>query len=245
MAIDAALMHDMACRYAASPTQDALNRALEACLPLCALIAGRFLNRGAEYDDLYQVACLSCVSALKGFDPERGLKFTSYLTPTVTGAVRNYLRDQAPLLRAPRALRQQGMEIEKAREAFLNRHHAEPTPRQLAEALNWDIEKVLTAWNARSAGRVASLEEADESGLTLADRIPFLETGFDDAEQREDLARAFRILTEEETHLLFLRYTKRLSQRDTAARMNKTQMQISRMERRILAALRKELTEKT
>ena len=113
MAIDAALMHEWACRYAQSPTEDHLNRALEACLPLCSLIAGRFLNRGAEYDDLYQVACLSCVSAIRGFDPERGLKFSSYVTPTVTGAVRNYLRDQAPMLRAPRALREKGMLLEK------------------------------------------------------------------------------------------------------------------------------------
>ena len=243
MAIDAALMHDRACRYAGAPTQTALNQALEACLPLCALIARRFLNRGAEYDDLYQVACLSCVGAIKGFDPDRGLKFTSYVTPTVTGAVRNYLRDQAPLFRAPRALRQQAMAVEKAREAYLNACHAEPTARQLAEKLNWDVEKVLTAWTALSASRVSSLEEADETGLTLAERLPFLEPGFENTERREDLARALKTLTEEETALLAFRYTERLSQRDAAKRMNKTQMQISRMERRVLAALRKELTE--
>ena len=243
MAIDAALMHGMACQYAQTPTEDHLNQALTACLPLCALIARRFLNRGAEYDDLYQVACLSCVSAIKGFDPERGLQFSTYATPTVTGAVRNYLRDQAPLLRAPRALRQQGMAVAKAREAFLAARHAEPSVRQLAETLNWDVEKVLTAWTALSASRVSSLEEADESGLTLAERLPFLEPGFENSEQREDLSRSFKLLTEEEKQLLSLRYTRRLSQRETAARLNKTQMQISRMERRILAVLRKELTE--
>lgn len=242
MAIDAALMHEWACRYALSPTEENLNLALKACLPLCALIAGRFLNRGAEYEDLYQVACLSCVSAIKGFDPERGLKFTTYVTPTVTGAVRNYLRDQMPLLRAPRSLRRQAMEAEQAREAFLSAHHAEPTARQLAEALGWSIEKVLSAWNYLSSIRVSSLEEADENGLTLAERLPFLEEGFEQAEQRQDVARALAGLTEEERQLLSLRFIRRLSQRDTAARMNKTQMQVSRMERRVLAALRKELT---
>ena len=243
MAMDAALMHALACEFALSRTDEALNAALDACLPLCALIARRFLSRGAEYDDLYQVACLACVNALKGFEPERGLKFTSYVTPTVTGAVRNYLRDQAPLLRAPRALRQQAMDVERARDAYLNRYHAEPSARQLAQILGWDIGRVLAAWNYLASTRVSSLEETDENGLTLAERLPFLEAGFEQMEQREDVARALSALTEEEKRLLHLRFTQRLSQRDAAARMNKTQMQISRMERRVLAALRKELTE--
>ena len=243
MAIHAALMHARACAYALNPSEAALEGALEACLPLCALIARRFISRGAEYDDLFQVASLACVNALKGFDPERGLKFTTYATPTVTGAVRNYLRDHASLLRAPRSLRQQAIEVEKARDAFLRKYHAEPTARQLADALGWGIEKVLTAWAALSASRVSSLEETDGDGLTLADRLPFLERGFEQAERREDLSRALAQLTEEENTLLSLRFTRRLSQRDTAARMNKTQMQISRMERRVLSALRKELKE--
>lgn len=91
--------------------------------------------------------------------------------------------------------------------------------------------------------RVSSLEETDENGLTLAERLPFSEAGFERMEQREDLARALAALTQEEKTLLNLRFTQCLSQRDAAARMNKTQMQVSRMERRVLAALRKELTE--
>lgn len=241
--MDAALMHARACAYALNPSEAALEGALEACLPLCALIARRFVSRGAEYDDLFQVASLACVNALKGFDPERGLKFTTYVTPTITGAVRNYLRDQASLLKTPRAMREKAMALEKARDAYLAAHHAEPSARQLSEALGWEMEAVLTVWAAQSARRVSSLEEADGDGLTLSERLPFLEPGFEESEQREDLSRALAQLTEEENTLLSLRFTRRLSQRDTAARMNKTQMQISRMERRILSALRKELSE--
>ena len=241
--MDAALMHARACAYALNPSEAAREGALEACLPLCALIARRFVSRGAEYDDLFQVASLACVNALKGFDPERGLKFTTYVTPTITGAVRNYLRDQASLLKTPRAMREKAMALEKARDAYLAAHHAEPSARQLSEALGWEMEAVLTVWAAQSARHVSSLEEADGDGLTLSERLPFLEPGFEESEQREDLSRALAQLTEEENTLLSLRFTRRLSQRDTAARMNKTQMQISRMERRILSALRKELSE--
>lgn len=240
--MDAQRMHALACQYALEGTQAALDSALEACLPLCALIARRFSGRGAEYEDLYQTACLACVSALKGFDPERGLKFTTYVTPTVAGAVRNYLRDQAPMLRAPRALQKQMTQAQKAREAFLQENHSEPTARQLAQALGWEMHQVLNVWSAISAQNVSSFEQPDGDGLTLADRLPFLEAGFEQAEQREDLKNALRTLTEEERRLLSFRFTHRLSQRDTAQRMNKTQMQISRMERRVLAALQKEMS---
>lgn len=105
--MDAAKMHDLACEYALSPTEDNLQAALEAALPLCALIARRFSGRGIEYEDLYQVASMACVSALKNFEVERSLKFTTFVTPTITGTVRNYLRDKAGLLRTPRAIREQ------------------------------------------------------------------------------------------------------------------------------------------
>ena len=131
----------------------------------------------------------------------------------------------------------------KARDVYLNRYHAEPSARQLADILGWEIGRVLAAWNYLASTRVSSLEETDENGLTLAERLPFLEAGFERMEQREDLSCALAALTQEERTLLNLRFTQRLSQRDAAARMNKTQMQVSRMERRVLAALRKELTE--
>ena len=245
MTMNAAHMHALACQYAQERTREHLDAALEACLDLCALIARRFSGRGVEYDDLYQTACLACVSALNSFDPEKGFKFTTYVTPTATGAVRNYLRDRSGLLHTPRALRQQGSQLAKAREAFYALHHEEPSPRQLAEALNWDMAQVLSVLAVQAAGTVASLEQEDEDGLSLADRLPALEAGFERTEQRADLQKALSTLTETENELLRLRFSLNLSQRDTAKKMNRTQMQISRMERRILAALRKELNPET
>ena len=100
--IDSELMHRLACEYADARTDAALSAATDACLPLCAVIARRFSGRGVDYDDLYQTAALACVRALKAFDPARGLKFSTYVTPSVTGVVRNFLRDKATLMRTPR-----------------------------------------------------------------------------------------------------------------------------------------------
>lgn len=241
MTMDAQRMHDLACLYAREKTEKRLEEALDAALPLCALIARRFSHRGGEYDDLHQAACLACVQALRGFDPDKGYKFTTYVTTTVTGAVRNYLRDKESLLRTPRALRERAARLAQAREAYYALRREEPAPRQLAEALGWTLETVLSTLAAQTAGSLLFLNATDEDGLSLADRLPAWEPGFDAAEQREDLRRAMETLNETEQELLRLRFTLRLSQRETARRMNRTQMQISRMEARVLAALRKEM----
>ncbi len=241
MTMDAQRMHALACLYARERTEARLEEALDAALPLCGLIARRFSFRGGEYDDLYQTACLACVQAIRGFDPERGYKFTTYVTPTITGAVRNHLRDQESLLRTPRALRERYARVAQARENYYARHHEEPAPRHLAEALGWTVEMVLSTLAANMANNLLSLDRQDENGLTLADCLSAPEGDFDRMEQREDLRRAMENLNETEQELLRLRFTLRMSQRDTAKRMNRTQMQISRLERRVLAALRKEM----
>ena len=241
MTMDAERMHALACLYARDKTRARLEEALDAALPLCALIARRFSHRGGEYDDLYQAACLACVQALRGFDPEKGYKFTTYVTPTVTGAVRNHLRDKESLLRTPRALRERTARLSQAREAYYARRHEEPAPRQLAEALGWTVEMVLSTLAANAANNLLSLDQQDEDGFSMADRLSAPEGNFERREQREDLRRAMETLNETERELLRLRFALRLSQRDTALRMNRTQMQISRMEKRVLAALRKEM----
>lgn len=239
--MDASRMHALACAYAQAPTEEALHAALAEALPLCALIARRFSGRGIEYEDLYQVASLACVAALKSFDPGRGLKFTTFVTPTVTGTVRNYLRDKAGLLRTPRAMREQAAQLSAAREKFQRENHREPSPRELAEGLGWEIARVLMVLAAQGAGQVSSLDQKDDEGLSPADRLAFVETGFERAELREDLQRALSGLSDQERVLLSLRFQKRLSQREAAQVLKMTQMQVSRMERRVLSVLRKEM----
>lgn len=239
--MDAARMHETACAYALSPTQAHLDAALAEALPLCALIARRFSGRGIEYEDLLQVASFACVEALRKFDAARGLKFSTYVTPTITGTLRNYLRDKAELLHTPRGIKERSAQLAAARESFLQKTHREPTPRELAEMLRWDVGQVLLSLSAREANAVSSLDQTDEEGLTLGERIPFLEQGFEQFENREALMQALAILTDEEKTLLSLRFREQLSQRETAARLGMSQMQISRKEKRILALLRHEM----
>ena len=234
-------MHATACAYYQSPSEETLNAALEEALPLCSLIARRFSGRGLEYEDLYQVAAMACVGALKKFDETKGLKFTTFVTPTITGTLRNYLRDKAGMLHTPRGVKEQSAQLAAAREKFLNEHHREATPRELAEALGWEVSQVLMVLSAQEASSVSSLDQTDEEGLSTGERIPFIEQGFEKTERKQDLLRALAVLSDTEKQLIYLRYQKRMSQREAASELGLSQMQVSRMERRALALLRKEI----
>ncbi len=240
--MDAQRMHALACEYAATRTDQALEAALQEAMPLCALIAHRFSGRGVEKEDLQQVAAMACVAALKNFDPERGLKFTTYVTPTVTGAVRNHLRDKADLLRTPRGVKEQSAALDKAQEQLLKELRREPTARELAEALGWTIARVLDVIASRNTRQIASLDNAQsDDGRTLSEQLGFMDAGFDRAETRQDLTQALGFLSDQERLLLALRFQEGMTQRQAAERLNMTQMQVLRAEKRALGTLRKEM----
>ncbi len=239
--IDSDLMHALACEYAATRTDAALSAATEACLPLCAVIARRFAGRGVDEEDLSQTAAMACVRALRDFDPSRGLKFSTYVTPTVTGVVRNYLRDKATLMRTPRGMAEQSAKLKKARELLTARLHRDPTARELAEEMQLGVPEVLDLLSFADARAMQPLDATDDDGLSVAERTGFTDTGFERFALREDLKQALMNLSEDERTLLSLRFDKRLTQREAAGRMGLSQMQVSRMERRVMTALRNDM----
>lgn len=234
-------MHALACAYQRDKSPDALNAALEVSLPLCALIARRFSGRGADYEDLYQVASLALVTALKTFDETRGLRFSTYVTPTVTGAVRHYIRDKSGVLRTPRGLAEQYAQLKAAREKLTASLRRDPSARELSDALSWPTTRVLEVLNFKETSFVSSLDAPAEDGRMPADVLGDLDAGYEAVEKREDLKRALQKLSNTERMLLFLRYRDKLSQRAAAAKLNLSQMQASRMERRVLTTLREEM----
>ena len=231
-------IHETALAYALDPTPENMEAAADAALPLCYAIAARFTGRGIDLEDLRQVASMALVSALKGFDPERGLRFTTYVTPTITGTVRNYIRDRAQLVRTPRGLREQGMQMDRVVEQITQKLHREPTIPELAEQLGWTVEQVISVHASREKSQVSSLDAQDENGMMVFDHLGISEKGFEDFEMREDLRKALMTLTAQERNLIRLRFQDQLSQQASAKKMNLTQMQVSRMERRVLRLLK-------
>ena len=225
-----------------SRSQEALEAAAEACLPLCAAIARRFSGRGADEEDLRQVAAMACVKALHSYSPEHGAMFSTYAAQSDAGAVRNHLRDHAGLVRTPRSLYEQSAKLTRMRRELTQQLHREPTVAELASALDWTMQQTIDTLMSRDAQHTASFDDKqDDDGLTLLDTLGQNDAALSAFEQNEDLKNVLSLLDIHEQKLLKLRYFDNLSQRAVAQQLGMTQMQVSRAERRLLSTLKERL----
>ena len=229
---------DLFREYARSRDHAVMARLVEENLPLSQAVARKFQGRGVEKDDLEQVAAMALMQAIERFDPERGLQFSTFALPTIAGSVRNYLRDRGSTIRLTRSLREQ---LTKLR-CKLQR---EPSMRELAEAMELPPEELLTLLDARRAAQTVSLD-AETSDDAEAPRLETflgrLDEGYEQVEQAQWLNWVYGQVTPTEKLLLQKRFEERLGQRETARALGVSQMQVSRMERRLLTRLREKMT---
>lgn len=214
-------------------------------MPLCRHIARRFVGQGVEAEDLEQVAAMALLKAIERFEPERGLKFTTYATPTITGEVRNYIRDKGATVRISRESRSRLYRMQRVQERLTQELQREPSMRELAAAMDMSPDELLTLLDQRDGAEVLSLNgsaAADEEAQLLEEKLGAVDQGYEQVEQKAWLDWVMSQVTPQEKRLLELRYMERLGQRETARHLGVSQMQVSRMERRILARLR-ELSE--
>lgn len=216
------------------------NQIAEKNLYIAAMIAKKFVGRGVEYDDLYQVASLALLKGIDRFDEKKGLKFSTFITPTITGEIKNYFRDRSRLVHLPRRVAELRVGVKRTAEELLKELGRSPTAREIADRLNVSEEEVV---NCLEAGNVVSLDRPvdDEDGANFYDILPAEDDVFDNIEQNDAVHTAMKCLNETERRLIELRFEQELSQAESAKLMNVSQMCISRMERKILQKLRTEL----
>ncbi len=239
--MDAERMHALACEYQKNKSEDSLNNAILESLPLCQIISKRFAKQGVDYEDLYQVASMALVQALKSFDPQRGLRFSTFVTPTITGTVRNYIRDKGSVLRTPRGLKEQSVLLKRVRDELTNTLRREPTVREIADHLSWPMPRVLDTLSSIENSNISSLDTPLADGRMPAETMGILDDGYLSFENKNDLKDAFKLLSNDEKLVLSLRYFKNKTQKEIAEKLNMSQMQVSRMERRALLTLKKEM----
>ena len=202
-------------------------------------VVRRYYGRGVEPDDLYQLGCLGFLKAIQGFDPEFGTQFSTYAVPKIAGEIRRFLRDDGPV-KVSRGLKERGAAIRGARARLAADLGREPTLSELAEATDLSPEDIAAAETAIEP--VVSLQaETGEDGLTLEGML----TAGNEEEgmvERITLRAAIDALPEREQQVLLLRYYKGLTQMNTARVLGVSQVQVSRLERRALDRLRRELT---
>ena len=195
----------------------------------------RFTDRGMEYDDLFQYGCLGLIKAIDRFDPAYPVRFSTYAVPVILGEIRRCLRDEGPI-HVSRTLRERAAQIEAYVQECTQRDQYSPSVAQISEALGMDREDVVLAMNSRR--RIRSLEEPvnGEGELCLKDVIG-RET-MAAVDKRLTLVKLLEDLPPADRELILRRYFKHHTQVKIAREMGTSQVQISRMESRILKRMR-------
>ncbi len=227
--------------YARHRDRDVMSQLVEGYLPLCRSIARRFTGQGVEQEDLEQVAAMALMKAIDRYEPERGFRFSTYAMPTIAGEVRNYLRDKGSTIRMGRDTRTRLYQLRRVTDDLTQRLQREPSLREIAAEMQVTPDELLAILDARSTTETVSMEaamSADEEAQKLESRLGMAETGYETVEQKQWMAWIMSQVTPAERLLLEKRYIENLGQRDTAKAMGVSQMQVSRMERKLLSRLR-------
>ncbi|WP_285502310.1 SigB/SigF/SigG family RNA polymerase sigma factor [Actinokineospora sp. NBRC 105648] len=215
-------------------------------LPVAQHIAQRFANRGEPYDDLLQVATVGLIHAVDRFDPDRGSDFLSFAVPTVMGEVRRHFRDTSWSVRVPRRLKELHLAVSSAAGEISQRLGRAPTPSELARHLELPLEDIYAGLEAGSAYRSQSLDELlgpDENSASVADRLGVEDEALAGVEYHETLQPLLAQLPERERRILLLRFYGNLTQTQIAEQVGLSQMHVSRLLSKTLAALREAMAE--
>ena len=207
-------------------------------LGLARTCAGRFTGRGIDYEDLYAAGCLGLVKACDGFDPARGVCFSTYAVPVILGEIKKLFRDGGAV-KVSRSIKELGLKINAERERRLKHSGIEPSVNQLAQALGSTPEQVAMAIQA--AMPVVSLTPAENEDGNREWDVP-VESPEEKLSERISLREVIDRLPPQDRLLIRLRFFGCMTQSETARVLHTTQVQISRRERKILQWMRRELT---
>ena len=213
-------------------------------LPLVEHLARRFRNRGEPLDDLTQVATIGLIKSVDRFDPQRGVEFSTYATPTIIGEIKRHFRDKGWAVRVPRRLQELRLSLTAATSELSQRNGRSPTVAELAEYLKISEEEVLEGLESANAYSTLSLdvpESGDDESPAVADSLGSEDEALEGVEYRESLKPLLEQLPAREKRILLLRFFGNMTQSQIADEIGISQMHVSRLLARTLAQLREKL----
>lgn len=202
-------------------------------------VARRFIGRGAESDDLYQLGCLGFLKAVEGFDLSYGTQFSTYAVPKIAGEIRRFLRDDGAV-KVSRSIKEQAMSIKVARNHLATVLGREPTLQEISRQTGFTPEEIALAENATAATESIQ-KECGEEGFTLENILTDTESE-EKMVERIALMQAISKLSDREEMVIRLRYFHALTQERVAKVLEVSQVQVSRIEKKALGHLRELLT---
>ncbi|MDE6107727.1 MAG: sigma-70 family RNA polymerase sigma factor [Oscillospiraceae bacterium] len=217
----------------------ACERLLEENSGLVWSVVRRYMGRGTDPDDLYQLGCLGFLKAVRGFDSALGYQFSTYAVPKIAGEIRRFLRDVGAV-KVSRSVREQGGAVRKSRDLLRTRLGREPSLSELSDETGMTAEEIAAVETANAP--VTSLQAELGDGLTLEQTVG--DSGMEERTLEQiALREAVANLPERERQVVVLRYFRGMTQDRVAKILGVSQVQISRMERKAMERLREKLTE--
>ena len=202
-------------------------------------VARRFMSRGVEADDLYQLGCLGFLKAVDGFDLSFGTQFSTYAVPKIAGEIRRFLRDDGAV-KVSRSIKEQATSIKVTRNLLVNALGREPTLQEIANQTGFTPEEIALAETATAAMESIHAQTGEE-GFTLESVLTDTESE-ENLVEKISLRQAIDRLPEREAMVIRLRYYHGLTQERASKLLSISQVQVSRIEKKAIERLREMVT---
>lgn len=224
--------------YKEKGDEEARDQLIVSHLNLVRFLASKFKNRGEPLDDLVQVGTIGLIKAIDRFDPERGLEFTTYATPTILGEIKRHFRDKGWTIRVPRRLQELSAKVNSATDELTARLQRSPSIEEVAEYLGTTADEVLEAMESSSAYSSVPLEaqggNEDDDAPSVIDRYASVDGDLEASDDRIVLEEVIGEFPEADQQAIRMRFIDGMTQVEIAKRLGISQVQVSRMLRRAL-----------
>ena len=224
--------------------QDAMNKVIEMNLPLVSSISKKFLNRGYDYEDIFQIGSIGLVKAINNFDDKFNVKFSTYAVPMIIGEIKRFIRDDG-IIKVSRNVKSLARKLHFDKEELTKRLDREPTIEELSEYSHIEKEEILFAIESSVNMQYLydTIHQDDGAPVLLIDKLS--EKGEDDSDMinRIALKEALRSLDSKSRQIIMLRYFKDKTQVQVAKMLGISQVQVSRIEKKVLGLMKEKLQE--
>ncbi len=245
-ASDKAEMKKLFKEYSENPTKELRDHLIEKHLYIAEILAKKYANRGIDFDDIFQVASIGLIYAIERYDINKGFEFSSFATPTIIGEIKKHFRDKGWTIRVPRRIQELSKKINNAKVLLSQELQRVPSIEDIANYIGVTEEEVLEAMEASKVYTPQSLDVTfdshnDDKEVNLAELIGEEDLYFSRIENNDFLSKTMEKLNDVEREILIERYFNKRTQVTIANKLEISQMTVSRIEKRILEKLRKEV----
>ena len=226
------------------------NELVRRYLYIVEILSKKYINKGIEYEDIYQVASLGLIYAIERFDPSKGFEFSSFATPTIIGEIKKHFRDKGWSIRVPRRIQELSKKINTCKNELHQKLQRTPTIKDIAEYLNCTEEQIMEAMEGSQVYTPKSLDltydnDGEDKEMKFMDLIGEVDKNFDNIENKDFLDKVINKLNDVEKKVLRDRFFNNRTQMHVADELQVSQMTVSRMEKKIIEKFQKEYKKTT